>query len=154
MNSMFGGIRADSDVDLKQGRGRLPTFDAFGLLRTTSMPGASDGGVPTDSYVAAGSGNQDQHIIKASSGLVYGFTLHNVAATLRYVKVYDHASPTSAQTPKLRYPLAPNGGGVARAYGFGMLFSTAIAIRITTGAADNDTGTCTPNDVFTNFEFK
>lgn len=106
------------------------------------------------SFIAAGGANQDQQTVKASPGVIHGFTLHNVSAAMRYVKIYDKASPTSADTPKLRFPLAPNGGGVARPPSYGIAFATAIGIRITTGVADNDTGTCTSGDVVVNIEFK
>lgn len=154
MNSMFGGIRADSDIDLKEGRGRLPTFDALGLLRMTAIPGAAGNGILVDRYIASASGNQDQHTVKGTAGTLWGISLHNIAAAMRFVKIYDVALPISSDVPKLTFALAPNGGGVARPFLFGIPFATAIGIRITTGVADNDTGTVTATDVICNFDYK
>lgn len=115
---------------------------------------ASGSGLSTDSYIAAASANQDQHVVKASAGQLYGLTLHNGSAAIRYVKVYNVAAPTSADTPKMRFILAANGGGVAREFTLGIPFTTAIAIRITAGFADNDVAAATAGDVITNFEYK
>lgn len=113
----------------------------------------TSGGLSTDSYIAAASGNQDQHVVKGSPGQLYGLTLHNGSAAIRYVKVYDKLAPTSADTPKLRYILAANGGGLAREYSLGIPFATGIAIRITVGFADNDVAAATAGDVITNFDY-
>lgn len=115
---------------------------------------ASGSGLSTDSYIAAAAANQDQHVVKGTPGQLYGLVLSNPSAAIRYVKVYDHAAPTSAQTPKLRFPLAANGGGVAREFSLGIPFAVAISIRITVGFADNDVAAATAGDVITNFEYK
>lgn len=115
---------------------------------------ASGSGLSTFSFIAAGGANQDQQAVKATPGQLYGMTLHNGAAAIRYVKIYDKAAPTSADTPKLRFILAASGGGVAREFTLGIPFATAIGIRITVGAADNDVAAATANDVFVNLEYK
>lgn len=115
---------------------------------------ASGSGLSTDSYIAAASANQDQHTVKGTPGQLYGMTLHNGSAAIRYVKVYDKAAPTAADTPKLRFILAANGGGIAREFSLGIAFATAIGIRITVGFADADVAAATAGDVITNFDFK
>jgi hypothetical protein len=110
-------------------------------------------GVPF-SYIAAASANQDSQVVKAAPGRLRGLSLHNVAATLRYVKIYDKATaPTSADTPAMRFPLTADGGGMAREYGAGIPFGAGIAVRIAAGIADNDATAVTAGDVVVNIEY-
>jgi hypothetical protein len=114
----------------------------------------TSGGCSMDSYISSGAANQDQHPIKGSAGQLYGYALFNTTASVRYVKVYNLASPTSASTPVIRIMLPANGGANMPVGDSGLAFSTAIAIRITTGPADNDTGAASANDVLANFFYK
>jgi hypothetical protein len=121
---------------------------------TVTQTPATSGGCAMDSYISSGAANQDQHQIKGSPGQIYGYALFNTTASVRFVKVYNAASPTSASTPVLRIMLPATGGANMPVGDSGLAFGTAIAIRITTGAADNDTGAASTNDVLANFFYK
>jgi hypothetical protein len=129
------------------------TGDAYNA--NSSVP-ATTGGLSAFSYIAAASSNQDQQAVKSSAGQVYGLSIFNVAAAVRYVKIYNVAAPTSASTPVMRIMVPTNigGAGVVREFSLGVAFGTAIAIRITTGQADNDANAATAGDVVVNIEYK
>ncbi len=119
----------------------------------TETPAAS-GGASIYSVNSSGAANQDAAAIKGSAGQVYGYSLFNTTASARYVKLYNLASgATSASTPVIRIFL-PAGGGANSPVVGGIAFGTGISIRITTGAADNDAGACSANDVLANVWYK
>lgn len=114
----------------------------------------TSGGLSTYSVISSGAANQDSAAVKGSAGQVYGYSLFNTTASARYVKLYNKASgATSADTPVRRIYLPPT-GGVDRSEPNGIAFGTGICIRITTGAADSDTGACSANDVLANIDYK
>lgn len=85
--------------------------------------------------------------IKASAGQLYGGTVTNAHATdLRYLKVYNLAAPTQADTPVMVIGVGPK-ATVPIVLGVPVAFSTAIGIRGTTGIGDADTGAPTANDL-------
>jgi hypothetical protein len=47
-----------------------------------------------------------------------------------------------------------NGAGFVLPINIGQVYSTAITIRITTGAADTDTGALSANEVFVSYCYK
>jgi hypothetical protein len=106
-------------------------------------------------YVSAGSANQDSQVVRPSKCVLRGLTLFNTTAAARHVRLYDQAAaPTSSSTPALRF-LVPAGGGVvlnlsSSAVDPGVGFEAGLGHRITTGAADNDTGAASANEVFVN----
>ena len=115
---------------------------------------ATSGGCTPYSYIAAGSSNQDSQVVKNSAGQLYGYALFNTTASVRYVKIYDKATgPTSSDTPKKRIMLPPGGGANMPATGCGIAFANGIAIRITTGPGDSDTGAASTNDVLVNLDY-
>lgn len=79
--------------------------------------------------------------IKASAGTLYGFTVNNTNAAVRYLKLYNKASNPVLATdvPVLVVPI-PAGGTVNQDFDYGLRFATGIAMAMTTGAADTDTG--------------
>lgn len=91
---------------------------------------------------------------KAAPGQLYGWYLANNAAAVRYVKVYDTAStPDGTFTPVLTLALPAN--SAANVFlATGMEFLNGIALRASTGVADNDTGAPTANDVIVNVFYK
>jgi hypothetical protein len=122
------------------------TIGNVGVAATTS------GGATPYHYVSAGSANQDAQQIKSSAGQVYSISASNGSASTRYLKVYNVAAPTSASTPIGSYIL-PAGGGNNVPLPMPLACSTAIAIRITTGLADNDTGAASAGDVSVNIGY-
>jgi hypothetical protein len=114
---------------------------------------ATSGGDSVYSVISSGAANQDAASVKGSAGQIYGYACFNTTASARFVKLYNVSSPTSASTPILRIYLPPT-GGANLAIPDGIACGTAIGIRITTGAADNDTGACSSNDVMANVTYK
>lgn len=129
-----------------------------GAIPVVINPGAGLGtGANAFSYIAAGSANQDQQTVKASPGTLYGVQASNLAAALRYLKIYNKALPTSADTPAFRCMLSASATNPAPFIlpipDFGVAFGTALGIRITTGEADNDANAATAGDVIVNLVY-
>lgn len=115
---------------------------------------ATSGGLSSSTTISTGATNQDATVVKASQGQVYGYALFNTTSSARFVKFYNLASgATSASTPFLRVYVPPTGGANVD-IPKGIACGTGIMIRITTGAADNDTGACSTNDVLANVFYK
>lgn len=79
-------------------------------------------------------------VLKNAPGVLWGFLLGNVNATLNaFMKFYDKATtPVSTDTPKFIVqagPTLPNGGNFFP----GIPFTNGISLRITSGWQDNDT---------------
>jgi hypothetical protein len=87
--------------------------------------------------------------IKASAGSVYNMAISNTSASPRYVKLYNKASaPTVGTDVPVLTIVVPAGALVQNNFGIvGHRFTTGIALAITSGAADNDTGAVAASDV-------
>jgi len=97
-------------------------------------------------------------IVKASAGQLYWIHAMNLAATVRFVKIYNAASGTiGTGTPVLTFPIATqgdtNGAGFVFSVPNGVAFSTGITIGASTGVADADTGAPGANEVIVNVGF-
>lgn len=107
---------------------------------------ASDSGTLTRTLSAAAA-NQDSTVIKASAGVLYALIATNSNAAGRYVKLYNKATgPTSADTPVMTVYL-PGLGGAVIPLDVGADFATGIALRLTTGVADNDANAVAANEI-------
>jgi hypothetical protein len=92
--------------------------------------------------------------IKTTPGEVGGWFLANNAAAVRYIKLYDtNQTPDQTFTPKLTIVLPANSAANVLAPA-GVDFTSGIAVRATTGVADNDTGAPAANDVIVNIFYK
>src|SRR3954451_9824386 len=77
-------------------------------------------------------------VIKASPGEVSGWFIANNAVAARFVQLYNKATtPTQADTPQLTLQI-PAGASANVLSEAGIDFTTGIAIRASTGVADND----------------
>ena len=104
--------------------------------------------------IAAAAANQDAKVLSLVPCLITSIQLCNVATTNRFVKLYNKATaPTSADTP-VKVLLAPAGGGNNPPLNANLALSAGLAIRITTGMADSDTGTVTAGDVAAEFDLQ
>jgi hypothetical protein len=107
--------------------------------------------------VSAAAANQDSTVIKASAGVLYNsLSMTNINAAVRYVKVYNKATgPTSADTPVWTFAVPGNtaGAGMVIPLPDGVDFSAGIALRATTGAADNDANAVAANEVIVNLSY-
>lgn len=87
--------------------------------------------------------------VKATAGTLYNISASNTNAAARYLKLYNKASAPVLGTdvPVLTMVLPP-GGTVDHDFGLiGHRFATGIALALTTGAADNDTGAVAAGEI-------
>ena len=103
---------------------------------------------PTASAINSAAGTNATSV-KNAAGNLYSITASNINAAVRYVKLYNKASAPTVGTdvPVITIPI-PAGGTVNIPFGTqGYRFATGIALAITTGAADSDTGAVAANEV-------
>ena len=100
-------------------------------------------------YYLSSSASTNGANVKASAGQVYGYTVTNSNTSARYLRFYNTAgSPTVGSTATYMAVMIPGSGGVVVPIGsIGIAFGTGIAISLTTGAADTDTGSVAANEI-------
>lgn len=92
---------------------------------------------------------------KGSAGQLYGWSVFNAAASVKYLKFYNKATnPTvGTDTPLFVIPLE-----ASKTTSFnitaGITFATGIAIAVTGALADNDTTALAANDVVVDLFYK
>jgi hypothetical protein len=93
--------------------------------------------------------------VKASAGQVYGWYIYNANAAVRYLKLYNKASSPTVGTdvPVMVIPIPP-GAAANVEFTNGIAFGTGIALALTTGVADADTGAVAANEIVVNLLFK
>jgi hypothetical protein len=111
------------------------------------------GGLSISRVISAASTNATS--VKASAGQIYAIYAHNTNAAVRYLKIYNKASaPTvGTDTPVLTLPIPGNTAGAGFTFdlgGHGIAFATGIALALTTGVADSDTGAVAANEIVVN----
>lgn len=114
------------------------------------------GGATPNKLISAASTNATS--VKGSAGTLYMLTAMNTNAAARYLKLYDKASaPTvGTDTPVQVYtiPGRTAGGGVAVPIPTqGIAFATGIALAITTGAPDSDTGAVAADEIVVSYGY-
>ena len=126
-----------------------------GTYATEPIPGAQISGTQPVSVTAPTASNINSAAttnatsVKASAGTVYSVTASNINAAIRYLKFYNKASAPTVGTdvPVITIPI-PAGGAINIPFGTtGHRFATGIALAITTGAADSDTGAVEANEI-------
>ncbi len=87
--------------------------------------------------------------VKGSAGTIYNVLVSNTGASTRYVKLYNKAiAPTvGTDVPLITIAVPTNGTVQANMGVLGQRFATGIALAITSGAADSDTGAVGANEV-------
>lgn len=95
--------------------------------------------------------------VKASGGNLYSIIAIGLTSTVRYLKLYNKASAPTVGTdvPVMTIPIPANtqGAGIAIPFSMGVNFSSGIAIAITSGVADTDTGAVGAGDVVINLTY-
>jgi hypothetical protein len=93
------------------------------------------------------------HVIKATAGVLRGVILCNMAAAIRYVKIYDKATAaTEADTPVMTIGLQANQTlPIIWPQGSEPIFENGICARGTTALADNSVAAPTAGDVVADF---
>lgn len=122
-----------------------------GALWVQSAPSASGGTTPYRTLDL----DETEEDVKTSAGQLYGYIIHNAAASTRYVKLYNATAANvtvGSTTPVMTIPV-PAGATANVAFPNGISFSTAICAAATTGVADADTGAPGANDVIANFMY-
>lgn len=94
---------------------------------------------------AAGSVNATN--VLAREGVLTSVEGYNARGSAVYLKLYDKATaPAETDTPRKTIYL-PASAYFHHEYGSGIEFENGIGYRMTTAAADNDTGALTANDI-------
>lgn len=118
---------------------------------------ATAGGATPTKVISAGSTNATS--VKGSAGQVYMLTASNINASPRYLKLYNKASsPTvGTDTPVFTFLIPGNTSGTGSNIPIpacGIALGTGIALAITTGSADSDTGAVAAGDIIVNIGYK
>jgi len=92
-------------------------------------------------------------VVKASAGQVYGWSIVNTNASMRYVKLHNTASTPTAGASVAYTIGVPGTGGSNIALHHGIAFGTGIAFTTVTGAADSDTTAVAANDLIINIHY-
>jgi hypothetical protein len=100
---------------------------------------------------AAGS-DQDSTNVSTDAAVLYSVVVTNTNTSARYIKFYNVASPTSASTP-IHVIAIPGSGGWSVSFPHGLLFSTRLAFRLTTGSADNDANAVAAGEIMVNLGY-
>jgi hypothetical protein len=121
----------------------------------TTVPRTS-GGCSWHSAISAASTNAT--VVKSSAGQVYAIYVTNTNASPRYIKLYNvSSSPTVGTTTVFARAMIPadtTGNGFVVPIPAGVEFTTGIAYGLTTGSADNDTGTVAAGEIIVNVWYK
>lgn len=105
--------------------------------------------------------DETEEDVKTSAGQVYAAWVTNFATTTRYLKFYNDTAANvvvGTTTPLITIAVPGNSSddisAVLSGGGYGIAFSVAICVAVTTGLADNDTGAPAANDFLANIFYK
>lgn len=128
----------------------------FGQSAITPRPN-NTGTNGTTPYKLTSLATTNANSVKASGGNLYSIIAIGLTSTVRYLKFYNKASaPTvGTDTPVMTIPVPANlqGAGIAIPFSMGVNFPLGIAIAITSGVADTDTGIIGAGDVVVNLTY-
>lgn len=111
--------------------------------------------VGTQTFKAISGAGTTATSVKPIQGTLYGFAVSNSSTSVRYLKFYDKATaPTVGVDTPLQVYMVPATYVYYVVLPFGTWFNNGIAIAITTGAADSDTGATGANEVIVNIFYK
>ena len=95
------------------------------------------------------------NVLKASAGTFYGLNAANVAAAVKYIKMYDKdTSPVVASdvpVMTIAIPVTATAGSYNLHLPHGVTFSTGIALVMVGGITDTDATALTAGDIFASF---
>ena len=111
----------------------------------------------TTPYKLISTASTNANSVKASPGNLYSILAIGQTASIRYLKLYNKASAPNVgvDVPVMTIPVPGNiqGAGVSIPFSMGVNFSLGIAIAITSGSADNDSGAVGASDVIVNLTY-
>jgi hypothetical protein len=150
-------VSTDSVDEGDVGAARMtPDRKVITTLQPHTLGGLAVGPGSGAKLISAASTNATS--VKSSAGQVYAIYAHNINAAVRYLKVYNKASAPTVGTdvPVLTLPIPGNaaGAGFVLETTHGIAFATGIAIALTTGVADTDTGAVAANEIVVNLLYK
>lgn len=103
-------------------------------------------------------GSAKRGVLKATPGTLKGISCGNHNAAQCYLRLYDQATNAgTSDVPVAEYEIPGSTAGAGREVQLpaeGIAFSTGIAYRIVTGAADNGDTAVASNEVQINFYWK
>jgi hypothetical protein len=140
----------NEDGSLQYGTATTPMVSSLAAVTT-------GGCTPTSSISTAAVLETE---IKATAGQLYQLVITNLDATPVFARLYNDTAANTDQTdtPVQRFIVPTqgngNGAGFVLPIVVGQTYSTAITLRVTTGAADNDTGALSANEVFVSYCYK
>lgn len=117
-----------------------------------SMIPATSGGLTISHLISAATTNLTN--VKASAGQLYGWSIFNTNASVRYVKLHNTAGSPTAGTGVVYTIGVPAGGGTNIDLAGGLVFSTGIAFSTVTEAADSGTTAVGAGDLIINLHWK
>lgn len=120
---------------------------------TVNIAPATSGGLTIGRVISAASTNGTS--VKGSAGQLYGYSFTNTNASFRYLKLYNKASSPSvgSDTPVITIGMPGAMTGHVE-YSNGIAFGTGIALALTTGLTDADTGAVAANEIVVNLFYK
>jgi hypothetical protein len=128
----------------------------FGQSAITPRPNTT-GANGTTPYKLISLASTNAISVKASGGNLYSIVAIGLTSTVRYLKFYNKASAPIVGTdvPIMTIPVPANlqGAGIAIPFSMGVNFPLGIAIAITSGVADTDTGVIGAGDVVINLTY-
>jgi len=124
---------------------------------TISLKPSSTGANGTTPYKLISLATTNANVVKSSGGNLYSIVAIGLTSTVRYLKLYNKATAPTVGTdvPLMTIPVPANtqGAGIAIPFSMGVNFPLGIAIAITSGLADNNTGAILANDVVVNLTY-
>lgn len=138
--TMIPGTYATEPIPGAQISGTQPVS---GTVSATNTPVT-----PTQSFVNSAA-TTNATSVKATAGTVWSINVTNTNAAARYLKLYNKASAPTVGTdvPVLTVPIPALGAYKVDGGSNGIRFGTGIALAITTGAADSDTGAVAASEI-------
>lgn len=135
----------------------------FGTSSTSASPVPvsprpnNTGANGTTAYKLISTASTNANVVKASGGNLYSIVAIGLTSTVRYLKIYSKATAPTVGTdvPLMTIPVPANtqGAGVAIPFSMGVNFPLGIGVAITSGSADNDTGSVGAGDVIVNLTY-
>lgn len=125
--------------------------------QSVGVPAVATGGATPGKLISAASTNATS--VKGSAGTLYSLCVFNTNAAARYLKLYDKSTaPTvGTDTPVQVFTVPGNTAGsgcVVPIPTCGLAFASGIALALTTGAADSDTGAVAASELVVSYSYK
>lgn len=128
----------------------------FGLVKTSLVPSTITSS-STKAFRLISTTTTNAVVVKNTQGNLYTIVAIGLTEDVRFLKFYDKATAPTVGTdePVLTIPVPTNlqGAGVVIPLSFGLGFSNGIALALTSGSSDGDTGAIGSGDVILNLTY-